>query len=148
MSSKQTQKGFTLIELMIVVAIIGILAAIAVPAYQEYTLKAKYSEVVNSTAGLKAGIEVCVQQGDCLDAATNTVINVAFGYNGLIPVAPTASTYLAGVAVAANGMITATATAAGGLNAQTYILTPTLGADGKLVWTVGGTCRTGTPKLC
>ena len=114
---QKAQQGFTLIELMIVVAIIGILAAIAVPAYQEYTLKAKFTEVVNSTAGLKAGIEICFQNGDCANGAT--IQNVAFGYNGLIPVAPVATTYLSGITLGADGAITATATSAGGLSAQT-----------------------------
>lgn len=53
---KQVQKGFTLIELMIVVAIIGILAAIAIPAYQDYTARAQASEAVNLLGGLKTPI--------------------------------------------------------------------------------------------
>ena len=153
--SKKVQQGFTLIELMIVVAIIGILAAIAVPAYQEYTMKAKFSEVINSTAAIKAGIEICYQNGDCMGgtAAAPAVANVAFGYNGLIPIAPVATTYLASVAVSAAGVITATAVgtaaAVSGLSGQTYTLTPAAAVGtGQLTWTKGGTCLTGSPKLC
>ena len=58
---KQTQKGFTLIELMIVIAIIGILAAIALPAYQTYTQKAKFSEVVQAGTAIKSAMDICYQ---------------------------------------------------------------------------------------
>lgn len=56
MKHKQKQKGFTLIELMIVVAIIGILAAIAIPSYQDYTARAQVSEAVSLAAGFKTGL--------------------------------------------------------------------------------------------
>jgi type IV pilus assembly protein PilA len=139
---KQAQKGFTLIELMIVVAIIGILAAVAVPAYQNYTLKARFTEVVNAVAGVKTGVEVCVQSGDCFDSTGPAVQNVAFNYMGHIPAAPIATNILASVAVGGTGAITATATSNQGLAAETYILTPTADAQGKLAWAVTGTCRT------
>jgi len=64
------QSGFTLIELLIVVAIIGILAAIAVPSYQNYTNKAKFSEVVAAIAPYKLGVESCWQENSTLAAAS------------------------------------------------------------------------------
>lgn len=57
----KNNQGFTLIELMIVVAIIGILAAIALPAYQNYTDKAKYTEIVQAASAYKTALEVCGQ---------------------------------------------------------------------------------------
>ncbi|WP_429171859.1 prepilin-type N-terminal cleavage/methylation domain-containing protein [Aeromonas rivipollensis] len=66
------QSGFTLIELMIVVAIVAILAAIALPAYQTYTLRAKYSEVVAAAGPAKTAFEVCAQSLDIPSASIDT----------------------------------------------------------------------------
>ncbi|KGK09172.1 pilin [Vibrio navarrensis] len=67
------QQGFTLIELMIVVAIIGILAAFAVPAYQNYTNKTHASEMLNAASAMKAGVGVCLLSGgtDCSSGKPN-----------------------------------------------------------------------------
>ncbi|MEK7779439.1 MAG: prepilin-type N-terminal cleavage/methylation domain-containing protein [Pseudomonadota bacterium] len=134
---QQVQKGFTLIELMIVVAIIGILAAVAVPAYQNYTLKAKFTEVVIGTSGIKTAVEICAQD-------LGTVTGCTDGANGIAAVA--AAGNIASIATT-NGVILATAANANGLSGQTYQLTPTF-ANGKVTWAKAGTCATNTPPIC
>ena len=125
------QKGFTLIELMIVVAIIGILAAVALPAYNDYTKKASFSEVVLAAGPYKAGVEVCV--------LTNAIASCDTNSNS-VP-ATTSSNAVTSVAVA-DGVITVTAAAYNGLaGTETYTLTPagaTNAGDNITGWT--GAC--------
>ena len=125
------QKGFTLIELMIVVAIIGILAAVALPAYQTYTQRARFSEVVLATTPYKSAYEVGFQTGRF--AAITDADAGALG----IPAAPAATANLASLTMA-DGLITATGTAAAG--GGVYTATPSFAAP--VVWTVGGSCLT------
>lgn len=136
MMQRPAQAGFTLIELMIVVAIIGILAAVALPAYQTYTKKAKFSEVVLATSDQKTAVEICGQTV-ATDAATFAA-NCIGGSNGVIDAG--ASGKVTSVAVTAAGnnvLITATGTAE--VDSRTFILTGTWAA-GKVTWAKSGTC--------
>ena len=102
---KSMQKGFTLIELMIVVAIIGILAAVALPAYQDYTARAKVSEVVLAASTCRTAVSEASQTGF---AATPTAAN-SFGCGeGGTSTSPL-SQYVETIATDVNGVITVTA---------------------------------------
>src|SRR5262252_9115486 len=98
---KTLQKGFTLIELMIVVAIIGILAAVALPAYQDYTIRAKMSEVILGMSACRTSITEVYQSGPAIAPGGNN-------WGCEIQSATQATKYVAAISTSDNGVVTAT----------------------------------------
>lgn len=136
------QKGFTLIELMIVIAIIGILAAIAIPAYQNYIKRAAYTEVTTGMAPVKTAINVCYASTQDL-----TVCDTADLIGETLPTAGTKA--LKSIALTNDtAVITATPNAYKGILAtETCVFTPTeevvaTKKTGRLTWEYSGDCVT------
>jgi type IV pilus assembly protein PilA len=128
---KQVQKGFTLIELMIVVAIIGILAAIAIPAYQDYTVRSQVTEGMNLASAVKAGVaEYYAQTG-----AWPTDMTLAGGDKTKLP----SGKYVTSIDIKTAGtlLITSGGDANTNLGTKTLALQPRLSPNMDVVWLCG-----------
>ncbi len=126
---QRSNAGFTLIELMIVVAIIGILAAIALPAYQDYTVRAKVSELLLAGANAKTAVSEFAQAEGTL-AGSGSGLTI-----------PTDGDYVSAGSVNSTGTITISGTAAdlGAEESVVITLTPTLAASGVVTWDCSST---------
>jgi type IV pilus assembly protein PilA len=129
---RSLQKGFTLIELMIVVAIIGILAAVALPAYQDYTVRAKVSEVILAASSAKTNVAESAQINAAMPTANSVTIDTQV------------SKFVSGVAYSQTstsvGVITVTTTTSdANISNKTLQMTGTLAANGQVTWV----CATG-----
>ncbi len=134
---KAMQKGFTLIELMIVVAIIGILAAVAIPAYQDYTIKAKIQEGVNLSNPHRTAVGIACSEANLSGATTADLgLEAATNYNGTYVQSVTAPL---GTPTATSAQVQIAYTAIGTqISAgETIVYTATCGTGGT-TWAIGG----------
>ena len=126
---RSMQKGFTLIELMIVVAIIGILAAVALPAYQDYTVRAKVSEVILAASSAKTAVAEAAQVNSAMPSGTSVVDSQSSTYVASVTYAQGAS---------GTGIITVlTSTKDSKISGKTIDMTGTLQTNGQVLWACG-----------
>ena len=134
---KSIQKGFTLIELMIVVAIIGILAAVALPAYQDYTIRARVSELILAASSARTAVTEAAQ-------IANTM---AIGQTAADAILIASSKFVAGGAVNSIGAVNVNATAAVGTTSFSIILSPSW--TGQTVnWSCNSSIAKYAPSSC